>query len=93
MEDLEQQLDSLGPELARHIRDSISRAGLQSHDPAARMITEMWVAVAALKQERALMSREMADLGQQARRQHWYLMILLAVAAANLVAVLALVVG
>ena len=84
MEDLEQQLNTLDPELARRIRDSASRAGLQAHDPAARMIAEMWVAVAALKQERNLLSREMKDLAKRVRQNHRFLLILTAMATVNL---------
>ncbi len=90
MENLEQHLDSLDPELARRIRDSASRAGLQTHDPAARMIAEMWVAVAALKQERNQLSREMAGLARRVRVNHRNLLALLALGVVNLVALLAL---
>lgn len=90
MENLERHLDSLDPELARRIRDSASRAGLRTHDPAARMIAEMWVAVAALKQERDLLSREMASLVRQVRGNRRHLLALLALGAANLLALLVL---
>lgn len=90
MEDLEHHLDSLDPELACRIRDSAARAGLQTHDPAARMIAEMWVAVAALKQERALLSREMASLSRRVHGNHRQLVALLALGAVNLLALLAL---
>ena len=90
MEDLDAHLGSLDPALARRIRESASRAGLQSHDPAARMIAEMWVAVAALERERAGLSREMSSLARCARHQHGFLLVLVALGAANLLAVLAL---
>jgi len=90
VEDLERQLGSLEPELAQHIRDSASRAGLQAHDPAARMIAEMWVAVAALERERDLLSGQMQDLTQRVRENNRYLMALIAVGTVTLLAVLAL---
>ncbi len=90
MEDLQRHLDGLNPELARRIRESASRAGLQAHDPAARMLTEMWVAVATMEQERRLMSREMAALSRRVRENNLYLLALMALGAVNLLAVLAL---
>jgi len=90
MDDLQRQLDDLDPELARRIRDSAARAGLQSHDPAARMIAEMWVAVAALEKERALLSQDMGDLARRVREYYWFLMALMALGTVNLLAVLAL---
>jgi ferric-dicitrate binding protein FerR (iron transport regulator) len=87
---MERQLENLDPALARHIRDSASRAGLQAHDPAARMITEMWVAVAALQQEREPLSREIADLAGQMRRTRRYLLALAAIGALNLLGIVAL---
>ena len=84
MEDLEQHLKALEPELARRIRDSASRAGLQAHDPAARMIAEMWVAVAALKQERSLLSGKLSELAERVRQNHRFLLILTAMATVNL---------
>ncbi len=90
MEDLERHLDGLDPELAGRIRDSASRAGLQAHDPAARMIAEMWVAVAAMKQERELLSHEMADLARRVRGNQRHLLALLALGVINLLALLAL---
>ena len=84
MDDLEQQLEALDPDLARQIRDSASRAGLQAHDPAARMIAEMWVAVAALKQERSLLSGELSKLADRVRQNHRFLLILTAMAMVNL---------
>ena len=90
MQDLQRHLDSLDPELARRIRDSASRAGLQTHDPAARMLTEMWVAVAALEQERHLLSRDLADLNRRVRANHWYLLALMALGSVNLLGLLAL---
>jgi cytochrome c-type biogenesis protein CcmH/NrfG len=90
MEDLRQQLDDLEPELARNIRDALARTGLQDHDPAARLITEMWVAVAALKQERGLLHREISDLAQKADKNSRYLLALMALASINLLGVLIL---
>ncbi len=90
MEDLEYHLDSLDPELACRIRESASRAGLQAHDPAARMITEMWVAVAALEQERHLLSGEMANLSRRVHDNHRYLLALMVLGAVNLLGVLTL---
>ncbi len=90
MENLDRYLDSLEPELALRIRESASRAGLQAHDPAARMIAEMWVAVAALKQERRLLSREMVDLSRRVRDNHWYLLALRALGTVNLLTLFAL---
>jgi len=90
MEDLESHLNSLDSRLAQLIRDSASRAGLQAHDPAARMIAEMWVAVAALQQERDQISGEMAGLARRVRRDQWYLLALMALGTVNLLAVLAL---
>lgn len=90
MEELEQQLKAMDPELARQIRDSASRAGLQAHDPAARMIAEMWVAVAALKQERSLLSREMTELAERVRQNQRFLLILTAIGAVNFLVLLAL---
>lgn len=90
MNDLEQQLNDLDPELAKRIRDSAARAGLQAHDPAARMIAEMWVAVSALEKERELLSRDMAALAQRVRDYYWFLVALMALGTANLLVVLAL---
>ncbi len=90
MDDLEHQLDDLDPELAQRIRDSAARAGLQAHDPAARMIAEMWVAVAALEKERTLLSRDMASLAQRVRDYYWFLVALMALGTVNLLVVLAL---
>ena len=73
MDDFQLHLEALDAESAHHIRDSASRAGLQAHDPAARMIAEMWVAVAALKQERQLLSEEMADHVDDEAQQEVYL--------------------
>ena len=90
MNDLEHQLSDLDTELAKRIRDSAARAGLQAHDPAARMIAEMWVAVSALEKERELLSRDMAALARRVRDYYWFLVALMALGTANLLAVLAL---
>lgn len=92
MDDFQRHLDALDAESARHIRDSASRAGLQAHDPAARMIAEMWVAVAALKQERRLLSGEMAELSRRVRQNHRMLLILAVMCTVNVLILLAFVV-
>ena len=92
MDDFQRHLEALDAESAHHIRDSASRAGLQAHDPAARMIAEMWVAVAALKQERQLLSGEMAELSQRVRQNHRILLMLAAIGAVNLLMLLAFLV-
>ena len=68
MEDWEEKVASLDPVIAKQIHDSAARAGLQSHDPAARMIGEMWVAVAALRGERKQLSQEIKTLQAQLSR-------------------------
>ena len=90
MKGLEPQLDDIEPELARRIRDSASRAGLQAHDPAARMIAEMWVAVAALEKERHLLTRDIDDLARRVRDGRWYLLALVGLGTLNLLVLLAL---
>ena len=90
MDDLERHLGSLDPELAQRIRDSASRAGLQAHDPAARMIAEMWVSVAAMKQEREQLSNEIAALSRRVFNVHRYLLALIALGAVNLLGMLTL---
>lgn len=90
MQDQESHLNGLDPELARRIHESASRAGLQTHDPAARMITEMWVAVAAMRQERHQLSSEIDDLTQRVRDNHRYLLALVIIGIVNFLLVLAL---
>jgi len=90
MNEFEHQLSDLDPELAKRIRNSASRAGLQAHDPAARMIAEMWVAVTALEKERELLSRDMAALARRLRDYYWFLVALMALGTVNLLVVLAL---
>ena len=89
MDEWEREFGELDPELAKQIRDAAGRAGLQSHDPAARMIGEMWVAVAALRDERDQLSREMSRLRRDVRDNTWYLMVLVALVSTNLLAILA----
>jgi hypothetical protein len=93
MNDLEKRLEELDPQLARRIRDSASRAGLQSHDPAARMIVEMWQAVAALHRERSLLSRELEDLGRRMDRNRGWILALLGLGLINLLLILSLLTG
>ncbi len=62
MSDWNEALNQLDADVAQHIRSAASRAGLQAHDPAARLIAEMWVAVAALRAERTQLRQEMAEL-------------------------------
>jgi len=90
MESLDKHLEDLDPEVARNIRDAASRAGLQAHDPAARMIAEMWVAVAALRKERDELRREFGQLSTRSRIGHQILLVLIVLGTANLVAVLTL---
>lgn len=90
MDDLESRLGNLEPEVAQRIRDSASRAGLQAHDPAARMIAEMWVAVAALEKERHLLSDEMQGLARGVRENRRLLLALVALGTLNLLGVLVL---
>ena len=90
MNEFEHQLSDLDPELAKRIRNSASRAGLQAHDPAARMIAEMWVAVTALEKERELLSRDMSALARRLRDYYWFLVALMALGTVNLLVVLAL---
>lgn len=85
----QEEFSKQNPELARQIRDAIDRAGLQSHDPAARMIAEMWVAVAALRDERAQLSRQLGELRQTLRDQQGQLRLLTTLVSLTLVALLA----
>jgi len=50
----------------------------------------MWVAVAALKQERSLLSREMTELAERVRQNQRFLLILTAIGAVNFLVLLAL---
>jgi hypothetical protein len=68
MEDWEHKVSKLDPIIAKQIHDSAARAGLQSHDPAARMIGEMWVAVAALRGERKQLAKDFAVIQSQVNR-------------------------
>ena len=68
MEDWEQKVSKLDPVIAKQIHDSAARAGLQSHDPAARMIGEMWVAVAALRGERKQLVKDLEVVQQKVDR-------------------------
>jgi AmiR/NasT family two-component response regulator len=62
LSDWDEALGQLDPKVSQYIRSAASRAGLQAHDPAARLITEMWVAVAAMRAERAQLREEIAGL-------------------------------
>ncbi len=62
MSDWDEALKELDPKLVQSIRNAAGRAGLQAHDPAARLIAEMWVAVAALRSERSQLRQELSDL-------------------------------
>ena len=84
----EREFGRLDPVLAKQIREATARAGLQSHDPAGRMIGEMWVAVAALRDEREQLSREMNLVRRDLRDNNWYLMVLVALISVTLLAVL-----
>jgi len=64
LSDWGEALNQLDSKVAQQIRSAASRAGLQAHDPAARLIAEMWVAVAALRSERTQLRREMTELRQ-----------------------------
>lgn len=92
MQTWQEEFSKQNPELARQIREAIDRAGLPSHDPAARMIAEMWVAVAALRDERAEVSRQIGDLRQTLRDQRGQLRLLLTLMGLVLVALLAVLV-
>ncbi len=81
MEDWEQELSKLKPDLAQQIRTAAARAGLQAHDPAARMIGEMWVAVAALRDERRQLQQKLDGIRQQVRDNQRYLQVLVVLAA------------
>lgn len=89
MEDWEQELSKLEPALAQQIRTAASRAGLQAHDPAARMIAEMWVAVAALRGERKQLQQDLVEmrrmLGDNRRYLLWILTLVSALLLASLV--------
>lgn len=89
MDEWEQEFGRLDPGLAKQIRDAAARAGLPSHDPAARMIGEMWVAVAALRGEREQLSREINQMRRDLRENNRYLMVLVVLVSVNLLAVLA----
>ncbi len=78
LEDWEQELTKLKPELAQQIRTATARAGLQAHDPAARMIGEMWVAVAALRDERRQLQQKLDGMRQEVRNNQRYLQLILA---------------
>ena len=58
-----------------------------------RMIGEMWVAVAALRGERKELSREMNQVRRELRNNNWFVAVLVALVSANLLAVLALLLG
>jgi len=62
MDEWDEALGELDPKQAQMIRNSANRAGLQAHDPAARLIAEMWVAVAALRAERGQIREELSEL-------------------------------
>ncbi len=79
LEEWDEALDKLDPTLAHQIRTAATRAGLQAHDPAARMIAEMWVAVAALRSEREQLRQELSEIRQGLRddKQHLLAVIVL----------------
>ncbi len=84
LEDWDEALDKLNPALAQQIRTAATRAGLQAHDPAARMIAEMWVAVAALRSEREQLRQEMSEIHLNLRDNRRYLLTVLALAGLHL---------
>jgi len=84
MEDWEEKVAKLDPVIAKQIHDSAARAGLQSHDPAARMIGEMWVAVAALRGERKQISKDLESVQTQVERLWMPTLIILGVAAVSI---------
>lgn len=90
MDALNHHLDELDPELARQVRESATRAGLRFQDPAARMIAEMWVVVSAMKKERRLLDRELANMGRQLQDNRRYLLILIALGAVNMLGIIAM---
>jgi hypothetical protein len=81
-------LRGLDPELARQIRESAARTGLQTHDPASRVIAEMWVAVAAMRQDRRRLNMEIDKLTRRVRVCHWYLSALIVLGMINVFLVL-----
>ncbi len=74
LEEWDEALDKLDPTLAHQIRTAATRAGLQAHDPAARMIAEMWVAVAALRSEREQLRQELSEIRQGLRDDKHHLL-------------------
>ena len=67
MNEWDEALGELDPEQAQVIRNAANRAGLQAHDPAARLIAEMWVAVAALRAECNRLHEELSSLSEGLR--------------------------
>ena len=84
MEDWEEKVAKLDPVIAKQIHDSAARAGLQSHDPAARMIGEMWVAVAALRGERKQISKDLELLQTQMERMWVPTLVILGVGGVSI---------
>jgi hypothetical protein len=86
--DWDEALAELEPELAARLRAGAARAGLQAHDPAARLLAEMWVAVATLRGERTRLSagleRLQGELAEQRSLLHWVLAVVVAQALAFL---------
>jgi hypothetical protein len=84
LSDWDEALQQLDPALARQVRDAAGRAGLQAHDPAARLIAEMWVAVAALRAEREQLRQEMTGLRRSLDRSQQFGRVLMALVALHL---------
>ncbi len=83
MEEWDEALDKLDPTLALQIRTAATRAGLQAHDPAARMIAEMWVAVAALRSEREQLRQELTEIRQGLRDGKHHLLMVVALGSVH----------